>query len=186
MKVQLTNVFILCEDLQTYTFIRRFLVRQGVNDRRFAPIDFKARKGSGEQYVREQLPNELKVYRRKCHHQMNALIVAIDADTGEVARRVRELENECKQKGIDPRQSDDRVMYVIPKRNIETWLAYLSGSEVNENDEYKRLDFERDCQGCVDRLSAMCKSKKLREPAPPSLQTACTEYERFRCLMDQG
>ena len=164
MNVPLTNVFILCEDLQTYTFIRRFLVAQGVNDRRFAPVDFKARKGSGEQYVRERLPSELKTYRRKCHHQKNALIVAIDADTGEVAQRVRELEKECKQRGVDPRQSNDRVMYVIPKRNIETWLAYLSGQNVNEDDEYKRLDFERDCQGCVDRLERCASARSFGSP----------------------
>jgi hypothetical protein len=65
----------------------------------------------------------------------------------------------------------------IPTWNIETWLAYLDGAEVDEGrSDYPRLDRERECQRHVEKLIQMCDAGKLREPSPLSLDAACSEY----------
>jgi hypothetical protein len=186
MSSRRAQVVILYEDTQQQTFIRQFLIGQGFDRTKIRLLKPPAGKGAGEQHVRKRFPRELKEYRRNRNRVQNALIVAIDADIGDVAGHVRELNESCEQNGVDPRQNDDRIMYVIPRRNIETWLAYLSGRAVNEKDTYPRLSAQRDCQRQVDRLAEMCKKGKLEANPPPSLEKACEEFKRFRRLMDQG
>jgi hypothetical protein len=82
------------------------------------------------------------------------------------------LHEQAKQAACDAK----RVAVFIPARNIETWLAYLDGQVVNENDAYPRLERERDCQHHVRRLYEMCQQGVLRQPAPQSLAAACVEY----------
>jgi hypothetical protein len=89
---------------------------------------------------------------------------------------VRQIEDAAVQCGQDRRRPGERVAIFVPARNIETWLAYLGGQTVNENDTYPRLERERDCQRYVERLYEMCQQGALREPSPPSLEAACTEY----------
>jgi hypothetical protein len=37
-------------------------------------------------------------------------------------------------------------MFVVPKRNIETWFAHLLGETVNESDKYRKYACENDCR----------------------------------------
>jgi hypothetical protein len=113
----------------------------------------------------------------------NVLVAAIDADTRTVAQRMRDFDDVCKEIGLEPRQRDERVMYVVPRRNIETWLAFLAGENVDEDHEYPRLEFERDCQQGVERLDELCGKRDLGPGASPSLQAACDEYNRLARLM---
>jgi hypothetical protein len=103
--------------------------------------------------------------------------VILDGDNRGVVGRHDELANACQAQGVKPREKDEQVAIVVPTWNIETWLAYLSGAEVNEKkSDYPRLDRPRDCQQHVDRLHEMCQKKALRRPAPASLEAACEEY----------
>ena len=96
--------------------------------------------------------------------------------------RRAQLDTECDEKGIPRRKDGERVLVIVPRRNIETWLAYLAGGEVDEEKRYPRLDRERDCGQRADELFRMCHEKqRLREPAPPSLREACDdEYPRLQ------
>lgn len=106
----------------------------------------------------------------------SGLIVVIDADTKEVQERIDEFAEVCNKKQIQSRGNDDAVAISVPKRNIETWIHYLNGQQVNERDVYQKLERERLCQPAVSNLVKLCKKRGLDEDAPPSLVAACREY----------
>lgn len=170
------SVILLCEDMQTDVFVRRFLKKY--RKFRFKSLGFPHGSGSGEQRVREQYPRELQAIRQI---QRACLIVATDADVHSTEFRRAQLDAECDEKRIPRRKDDERVLVIVPRRNIETWLAYLAGGKVDEETRYPRLDRERDCVWHAEELFRMCQKKqRLREPAPPSLREACGEYRRLR------
>ena len=178
------QLVLLCEDAQHETFVRRFLKKVGWSTRRLRVE--KASAGAGEQFVRERYPVELFAYRRKRGQVGQALLVMTDGDAVGPAGRMQKLDAECDSQGCDRRQPDERVPVFIPTWNIETWLAYLDGVEVDETcGEYPYLKRERDCQRHVAALVEMCRTGQLREPAPQSLQAACREYQE-RLQTDAG
>ena len=174
------KIVLLCEDSQTESFVRNFL-----KHRRFKERDFEIRKsptgsGAGEQWVSKQYPKELKAIRSK---RDAYLIVVIDADTGSVDERHKQLETACSKEGIPPRdhRKDSNVLHIIPRRNIETWLAYLDGENVDESIPYPKLGSPGDCREHAESLYEMChRDQNLREPVPPSLREACNEYRKFK------
>ena len=96
------------------------------------------------------------------------LIVMCDGDSAGHVARLRELDRECPARQIPARSADEAVAVFCPTWNVETWLAYLSGSTVDERrSDYPRLARPRDCQPHVETLYAMCEhDKALRHPAP--------------------
>ena len=94
-----------------------------------------------------------------------------------VGGRLTELDAACRSAGVAERARNERVGVFVPTWNIETWLAYLDGDQVNEGrPDYPALPRERDCQLHVQVLHEMCIARDLREPTPPSLIAACEEY----------
>ena len=170
------NIVILCEDRQHEAFARRFLKQAGRSFRvQRVEMNPKGR-GSGMQFVRARFAKEWAYYRSRQHRVGQALIVVVDADCEPYSERLRQVENAATEEGQEPRRSGERVAVFIPARNIETWIAYLDGQSVNEDETYPRLARERECQRHVERLYEMCRLGELQEPAPPSLAAACTEY----------
>ena len=171
-------VTLLCEDSQIDAFVRRFLKHRRFRPRDIQTLPLPAGRQSGEQWVRERYPIELRAIRE----ERNAyLIVVTDADSNSTETRRAQLEAECDRQGVPRRNDADPVLVIVPRRSIETWLAYLGGSNVNECDQYRKLARERDCVEHARRLYTMCHERqRLREPVPPSLQEACGEYRRLR------
>ena len=133
---------------------------------------------SGEQWVRIRFPEELRKIRRR---QRTLLVVVIDADVGSTGDRHTQLEQQCREVGVERRTAEDSVIVAVPRRNIETWFEYLRGSPVDETIDYPRLRSEGDCKPLADRLHGMCyEQQRLDEPAPPSLREVCEEYGRLR------
>ena len=128
--------------------------------------------GAGDQFVRDNYPAYLDAVRKRG----GILVVMIDGDNYSIAERLKQLNDACTQSGVSLRNTSDKVAVFIPKRNIETWLAYLDGEHVNETDEYHKLERERECRRHVDALEQMCSRGKLRTLAPESLEAACREY----------
>jgi hypothetical protein len=180
------SLTILAEDNQTKTFIRHFLYEHGWKPHDFRILPTPNVRGSGEQYVRKQFPKELKAYRGKCNHLGIALVAAVDADTLTVMERRQQLCQECRDQNIDPPQPEERVLLIIPKRNIETWLAYLRGETVNENNVYRKYAEESECKPQAIRLKQMCQDGQLAPtPAPASLESCCNNFKQFRSLIEQ-
>lgn len=178
-KVQLV---LLCEDRQQEAFARRFLEKAGWSTRRLRVELGPPGRGSAEQFVRARFPKELRAYRVNRHRVAEALIVMVDGDNKGVGARIAELDRACQADGLEARQPDERVAIFVPTWCIETWIAYLSGLNVDESkDDYPRLERPGECREHVNRLHEMCRRSELRQPSPPSLDAACEEY-RSRLL----
>jgi hypothetical protein len=180
---QPSHVVVLCEDRQTACFIRMFL-RQRLGWRNYHAYRSEILPkgtGSGEQWVRNGFLKELKGYRSRRARARTCLIVAIDADTLTVPQRLRQFEEACVAENIPFRGDGEEVVFMIPKRNIETWFAYLRGeATVNEDQSYPRYPNESDCRGDVLKLESMCAQRQLAPAPPPSLEYACQEFNRLR------
>ena len=169
------KLVLLCEDSQHEAFLRRFFERAGWNPRAMRVEKSPRGRGAGEQWVRERFPRELQTLRRR--HVAAKLAAMVDADRSTVEERMEAFDAACSQNGVPPRRSEEPVAILVPRRNIETWIAYLSGRDVNEDQVYPKLSRERECAEPVRKLKAMCDAGELRIPAPPSLEVACTEYQ---------
>ncbi len=165
------QVIVLCEDKQHSVFVYRFLKRS--TNHRIRVIAAPPGEGSGEQY-----PKGLRALRAATVNAV--LIVMIDGDPAAgPTERSEQLDASCRQFDIPPRRPGEPVALLVPKRNIETWLAYLDGTTVNETDNYPRLDRPSDCRTHVRTLADMCSRRRLRQPAPPSLVAACDGFRNL-------
>ena len=174
-----SQVIILCEDTQQEVFVRHFLKKaQGIGHHAVRVNKNPSGKGSGEQFVRKQLPDQLKAIRGRAAKAKTDLIVVIDADISTVSQIVQKLETTCSEQHINRRQKHERVSFIIPKRNIETWIHYLDGHETNEESVYQKMQKEFDCKSAVDLLCRLCSTQKTPDDFHDSLQTACLEYKR--------
>lgn len=133
---------------------------------------------SGEQYVRQNYPIEVKAYRSQSSYRSVCLVVIIDADTHQVVDRLNQLNEALEDDSQERRQDSEKIALFVPKRNIETWLHYIQGEEVDEENNYPKLPRESDCKPFVEKFADRC-SRGLDEDAPPSLQTACGEWQRI-------
>ncbi len=166
------QVIVLCEDKQQRVFVRRFMKPRTNHPIRF--VSAPQGKGSAEQFVREQYPKELRALRAAT--VATVLIVMIDGDKNPLPRRMEQLDDSCRQFDVTPRNAGDRVVVLVPKRSIDTWIKYLEGDTVNETTRYPKLDRQSDCKTHVRTLADMCSRRRLRRPAPPSLVAACDEF----------
>lgn len=174
MSKRRATILAICEDKQQECFIRRFLKDNGWENRALRFETAPGGEGSGEQWVRTRFPDELKAYR--ANGGIHRLVVMVDGDTTGVTRRISQLNKACEGKNIDKRNESEKVGFFVPTRSIETWIAYLQGNPVDEEQKYPKLDFERDCQPAVTNLIQYCKSHSLPVVPPPSLVEACKEY----------
>ncbi|MGL6226683.1 MAG: hypothetical protein ACRC10_08665 [Thermoguttaceae bacterium] len=188
-----SQYILLCEDKLHGVFVKRFLKKNGVTRNQIREIPCPNGKKAGEQHVRNQYPIELKLCRQRNTKASTLLIVVVDADLGLVEEHDRELDEAARKEDISPRTSSDKVVHIIPKRNIETWFAFLDperGSEekaIDEEKDYKgRKNYsnrESDCHSLVDLLCESCKKHQLLPNAPPSLLRACEEFSRIHSLL---
>lgn len=174
------SIVLLCEDKKTETFVRTFLRHRNFKRHDIETLPLPGSDGgAGEQWVREKYPEQLKAIRQ----QPNAyLIVVIDADDGTIDKRHRDLEEACEAESISPRNNRDKnVLHIIPRRNIETWLAYLDGENVNETTDYKTKCRNLCPKECAHHLYDMCHvDQRLRKPVPDSLLRTCEEYRKLQ------
>jgi hypothetical protein len=186
MSARRVKIVLVCEDSQHEAFTRRFLTGMGWNTRELRVEKSPSASGSAEQWGKAKFPNELMTYRQRRQRVASALIAMIVADSKDVQDRIDEFEDECNSMQIPFRANDEAVAIAVPRRNIETWIHYLDGESVNEQDDYLKLGRERRCKPGVNNLLQMCKSTGLEADAPPALATACDEYnERIRPLQER-
>ncbi len=174
-----TRLVILCEDLQQEVFARHYFLLRGFHRREISSVIAPQGRGAGEQFVRERFAVEVREQRRQVTHQSVALVVLIDADTQPVHQRKNTLDNTLQSSGQVTRRADERIAIVVPKRNIETWIAYPNDPLVNETHIYPKLVKETDCLPAVRIFVARICRQGLPQEALVSLQDACIELRRI-------
>ena len=184
---------LLGEDKQAVTFLRRLVVSMGTNARRVIelPVAATTTGACGSQYVVARYAQELPAFRSKAARTNTKLLVHIDADDRTVLQRHRELAQACADAGLPPRGPNEAIALLIPKRNLETWIAALDPTQLEaqrgadatqplEERVFRHLSEESGCSGAVEALARHLKS---RAPAPlipdlPSLDEAVVELRR--------
>lgn len=183
MSQRRVQLVILCEDRQQEVFARYFLKMRGFTGIVRAKI-CPSGSQSGEQYVRSQYAVEVKAYRQNRNRVAIGLVVLIDADKRTLQERLHQLADALSEAAQPERRSDEAIAIFIPKRNIETWIHYLQGEVVNEEDSYAKFDKnEAFCKLDIEKLAEECRSHNLSENAPQSLQAACGELQRLLILL---
>jgi hypothetical protein len=135
-----SRAIILAEDEAHDLFIRCYLIRLnvGLREREIYTEPFPDGRGCGEQWVRTQYARVVREYRWRSAKTRTVLVVLIDADTGDVNRRLRQLEDGLKQQSMERRGLSECIVHFVPKRSIETWILYLNNRSVDEDTDYSR------------------------------------------------
>ncbi len=184
---------LLGEDEQALTFLYRLVVGLGANRRRVTklPPASDVTGACGSQYVVDRYARELPGFRAQAAKAKTALLVHLDADDRSVKARREELDRAVNSVRLKPRWDNEAIALLIPKRNLETWIAALDptqlearrGADPNlplEERVFRHLSAESGCSGAVEALIHLLKS---RAPAPlipdlPSLDEAVFELRR--------
>ena len=173
-----TRGVLLVEDQAMDIFARRFLKRRGFKPNEIRSLGFPGGAQSGEQWVRTKYPDELRALSGVAN---TFLVVATDADTHTTARHRSTLDEECRRRGLDARTRNERVIVIVPRRNIQTWFEYLDGRDVDETTAYPKGHKTKDVRRLADELYRMChEQQRLDDRAPESLSQSCAEYAKLR------
>ena len=177
------KVVVLCEGIKDWDFARHALLALGVQKRELSPqYATLADGGSGEQFVREQYPVEVREQRLR---PRSVLLVSVDADTGTVVQRSEQLARALASSGQKSRDRRDKVSHWIPKRNIETWVHLYVRGPINEQTDYSKYKFgldEADTVSAARAFGADLRRKSISPRKCPSLAAAVQETERIRPL----
>ena len=178
---RISQVVVLAEDRRHQRFVRYYLKRLygAIPTTRF--VDLPSGRGSGEQWVRDHYALEVQAFRSRSTRASTALIVLIDSDRGEIDGRVRQLRDALFQAHFQPRADPEKIVHLIPKRNLETWVLCLGGRAVDEQDDYSREE------GIDAEIPAAARTffewSRLRSSVPahcvPSLRAAFPEARRL-------
>jgi hypothetical protein len=178
MSMRRVMIVLLCEDSQHESFVTRFLKTMGWNTRQMRVEKAPFARGSAEQWVRMRFAKEIQTCRIRRAKASTILIAMIDGDRKKPVERIRELSDECVRNNILFRDNHEPVAIAVPCRNIETWIRYLDGEQINEDEVYPKFDQERTCRDAVTRLAGLCRAERLPNDAPPALTLACDEYNQ--------
>jgi hypothetical protein len=130
---------VLCEDKLTEQFARKLLSTLGFDTRRrirFARAP--AGEGSGEAWVRERYPREVRELRSKRHQRDLCLLAIRDGDRFGTEARKRELDEQLVSTELEPRRTTERIATPVPTWSIESWiLALLGDRELHEGEPAK-------------------------------------------------
>jgi hypothetical protein len=124
------EIIILCEGKQDELFVQYFLLKWGFKLRNIRFVTCLPGKESGEAFVRRNYAIEVNAYRDR---KTKGLIAITDADKKSVKQKLTQLREELSKNHISEPKQYEAIAVFIPKRNIETWLHYLKGEQVNGN-----------------------------------------------------
>lgn len=175
-------VVAVVEDRQLERFVRKALAALGL-DRNKVRIraDYpRSGTGSGKQYVEQAYQKEIVTFRRKCREN-RALLLGSEADQQTVAARAQVLDDKIAAVGAPPRNSDERILYWIPKRHVETWGLHLTGSHVDEDTNYHRAGDSIDwAKAGLGFRGEYLEFRKGNASTLPSLNQGCKETDRLK------
>ena len=176
---------ILCEDVQTRTFLHAFLVDQGINRRKISWNVSPAGDGCGSQYVRKYYPSEVRTILCKSFQKL-VLIVSMDADNHTIENRKHELEQQLVSDFSDEKRyspvdiSKECIILWFPKRQIENWIHFLRGEATNEDVDYPHGG--RKPERCKEEAKALSRYfqdlENYEKDVLPSIESAKAEYKR--------
>jgi hypothetical protein len=169
------DVVILAEDERHRMLLHRHLRKRGYSHHRIriAPW-FPNFTTPCLSFVKAEYPHQVQSLRDKAHRVTSALFVVADADDATVAERLRDLDDLLPASGKARRGDDEHIAVVVARRNIETWMFFLAGNEVDEESDYKPQCRSFDNGEYARRFADFTwPRRELSANCPPSLRHAC-------------
>lgn len=134
--------------------------------------------------VERALPGEVQHFRSRNYQRGRALLVIIDADTYGVEGRKHRLDGILRSAGLDSRNDNERIAYVIPRLEVENWYIHFCCPEHRPIDEAR--DYKRDpgWKRLKDDLGSAARDLARawltpEQHEPPSVQDARRELARI-------
>jgi len=179
MKLNDTYEYIvLCEDAQTKTFIRSFLLQHNIPSGKIHFRNYPVGKGCGEQFVREAYFIEARLLSSRYKFRREVLVVCSDADSYSVIQKAKSLDEKIAQFDKSWDRTKLPVLMWIPKREIETWIHYLRGEDVDEQTSYRHSGNPERCKKEAIRFKEYCQDVIEFSEVPSSMNFAKEEYIR--------
>lgn len=175
---------VLCEDKLTERFVRRLLGSLGFDTRRRIRFETApSGSGSGEAWVRQRYPYEVRELRSKRHQRDLCLLAIRDGDRFGRDARKRELDEQLATEELAPRQPGERIATLVPTWSIETWLLALLGEAVvHEAQPMKTELVRRHGERLGEAIEAAVRAWHEGAPAAselPSLRDGLMELARL-------
>lgn len=171
---------VLVEDERQQRFVRRFLLaaKYKAHEMAFEPVPRGS--GSGEQWVRERYASVVRGFRSRSPRAQTALVIAIDADAGSVEDRSRQLADGLRESALAAREPAERIVHLVPKRNIETWILCLNGAVIDEVTDYHGRKVDDQIKVAAQTLFDWSRPQgTVPAHCIPSLLAAITEVQRL-------
>jgi len=136
-------VYGLVEDRRQLQFIYRFLLAAGLGRHQVSIELSPSAQGSAEQWVRENFARQASKCRARNTRAATGMVVMLDADVRTVQERLDALDEALKCAAQPPIDRNlDPIARLVPKRNVETWILFLSTGAVHalpidEESDYK-------------------------------------------------
>ncbi len=169
------DVIILAEDERHRMLLHRHLRKRGYTHHKIRICGwFPQFETPCLSFVKSEYPKQVEALRNKSHCVTSALIVVVDADDLTIDERLSELDKLLTSAGQTQRASTEHIAIVVPRRNIETWMYFLSGEKVDEETDYKSQCRNFDNGTSAQQFaSATWPKPNLPYDSPPSLKHVC-------------
>ena len=195
MPERIANIVVLVEDMEQQNLVFRYLERCSpriaYRDCRFECAATKSG-GSGEQFVRNRYPAEVKEHRRRLGKGASALLaIMLDADMETTQRRAKQLADalEAARKACPPKEQHhyrppgvkDPIAVLIPKRHVETWIRALLGNQVDEVTDYTQpTPTGKEIKDAAAELYEWTRPRaSAASTSPPSLTASLPEWQKI-------
>ncbi len=185
------RVFILCEDKEHNHFVRAFFKSLGImDDRKFVTYPLVDGARSAEAHVRRLLPDALKKIRSTRENIFLVVVTDVDKNDHGTADRFTQLNEEMRSRSATPiNLEEDRVLCVFPKKNIETWFAWIDQiASLDETRDYKQ-QYKNPKAGeygkkFYKKYMDHRNNKKECDDATQSIRDMCDGFDRFCHTLD--
>lgn len=136
-------IYVLVEGQRQKQLLYRFLTRAGFGIHQITIEMSPAGRGSAEQWVRENFARQAGKCRARNSRAATGMLIMIDADICAVQECIDRLDSALiatNQRPVDP--SRDRIARLIPKRNVETWILWLSLIDAERRKVDEQMDYK--------------------------------------------
>jgi hypothetical protein len=134
------KIILVCEGWRDSAFARGFLVAAGVGARSIDPKTNPG--GSGHDWVKTQFAQEAANLARFAEGR--GVLGLLDEDGQGAGVREQEVADRLRERGLGPISAQDGRCLLLPTRNLETWLYWLTAQRdgfslnVDEGTDYNK------------------------------------------------
>lgn len=164
-----------CEDALHVSFARRFFDRVGVPAGKKPDINPR----EGKDGVLDVMVEGVQTARK--HTPETHLVVLIDGDNWDGTKVRMEIDKRLVAAGDEPLRPGDRVLIIVPRWQMDTWVRHLRGEVVTEDQNgAAKLGTDREARGPAQLLAEHCRNHRPLPNPLPSLEAACREWQAYR------